>query len=72
MLNLSHYRSALLRVWYAGVKKDILFKSNTICSQRGEKRKGLIFEAGRVMSKSRVLTSLSGVTVMNGQEPTRL
>lgn len=69
MLNLS----ALLLVWYAGVKKDILFKSNTICSQsNGKKKKRLIFEASGVMSKSHVLTSLSGVTVMYGQEPMKL
>lgn len=37
-VNLSLYSSSLICVWYDGVKEDILFKSNNICSQSSEKR----------------------------------
>lgn len=49
-------------VWYEGVKENILFKSNNICTQSGEKSTQTR-EAGRVMSSSHVLTSLNGATV---------
>lgn len=37
-VNLSLYSSSLICVWYDGVKEDILFKSNNICSQSSEKK----------------------------------